>query len=609
LKQFNFIFILAISLILYSACAKIGSVSGGPKDEDPPVVLGSDPENYSLHFDNERIEIEFDEFLQLKNINQELVVSPPLEVQPVVRLRNKSIIIDFESELRDSTTYTLNFGQAIADNNEGNLLENYEFVFSTGNYIDSLGISGTLVKAFDLKVVEDPVTIMLYDTIYDSIPYLEIPVYIGKTSKSGIFSINNVKPGIYKVFGLKDGNYNFLYDLPDESIAFLDTTVMLLPDFINEMLDSALFSSDTIPVDSARIHMLDSTATRLDTLLAERAGKYSIFIDLFLFEEDNKTQYLSEYERPDSFKLEFYFNRPLVDTFLAEPLNFEPGADWYIREYFTVGDTLVYWIRDSLVYKQDTLKLHLNYLVTDSVLNLIPFDDTVTMIYSKPTSTRRRRQDAVENEPVSLPLKLNVSNKSTVELNSMIRIVPDHPVAMTDPSKISLYYMEDTLEVICPFKFAKDTGRFNRYNMTVDWEERMDYRLFIEPGAFTDVYELTNDTINVSFTTRSLEHYGKIILTLSNVTENMVVQLMSAEQKVLTEKTTDADGILEFPFLAPANYMFKVIYDINKNGIWDTGNYLKGIQPEKVTFYSEEINVRSNWDLEVSWRLDDLLAE
>ncbi len=605
MKYFTFIFVLAISLVLYSGCAKIGSVAGGPKDEDPPVVLGSEPENYSLNFKDNRIEIEFNEFLQLKNINQELVVSPPLEEKPVVRLKNKSIVIDFESELRDSTTYTLNFGQSVADNNEGNVLENYEFVFSTTDYIDSLGLSGTLINAFDLKTIEDPVTIMLYDTIYDSIPYLKIPVYVGKTSKAGIFSINNIRPGIYKVFGLKDGNFNFLYDLSDESIAFLDTTVMLLPDFIGGMLDSSLLNSDTIRVDSARINLLDSTSTRIDTLLASRAGKYSIFVDLFLFQEDNKPQYMSEYERPDPRKLEFYFNRPLVGSFYAEPLNFEAGQDWFIREDYIVGDTLVYWIKDSLVYKQDTLKFHLNYQITDSVLNYFPIDDTVTMIYKKPSPGRRKRQEEQVEKEESLELSINLSNGAMAEMNSLIKIGPGHPVALTDPSKITLFYMEDTLEVKGSFSFSRDTNYLRKYYLSVDWEERMDYRLFIEPGAFTDIYEITNDTINISFKTRSLEYYGKILLSMLNVHDNLVVQLMSKDQKVLTEKSISGDGIIEFPFLPPASYMFKVIYDINKNGIWDTGSYLKGLQPEKVDFRTGEINVRSNWDLEINWRLGD----
>ena len=604
MKYFTNIFLLAVSLVLYSACAKIGSVAGGPKDEDPPVVLGSKPGNYSLNFNDDRIEIEFDEFLQLKNTKQELVVSPPLDKEPVVRLKNKSIIIDFESELRDSTTYTLNFGQSITDNNEGNVLENFEFVFSTGNYIDSLGIYGTLINAFDLKTLDEPVTVMLYDTIYDSIPYLEIPVFVGKTSKSGIFSMHNIKPGIYKVFALKDGNYNFLYDLPDESIAFLDTTVTLLPDYISSMLDSSILMADTIPVDSARMNLLDSTATRLDTLLAERAGKYSVSVDLFLFQEDNTPQYLSDYKRPDPRKLEFYFNRPLVDTFYAGPLNFETGDHWFIREDFTIGDTLVYWIKDSLVYKQDTLILHLNYKVTDSILNYYPYDDTVRMVYTKPSTGRRKTQEAKEEMKEALVLKLNINNKGTMEMYSSIGIIPDHPVAFTDSSKISLFYMEDTVEVNKPFRLTGDNKRLRRYIMDVDWEEGMIYRLFILPGAFTDIYGLTNDTIDMSFTTRSLEYYGKILLTMSNVSENLVVQLMSTDLKVLAEKPINHNGTLEFPFLGPAGYKLKVIYDANRNGIWDTGDYLQGIQPERVGFYTGEINIRSNWDLEVSWALE-----
>jgi hypothetical protein len=216
LNKYKFIFAILSLPILFAGCAKIGSPTGGPKDETPPKVIKSVPDNYSTNFDNKRIEIEFDEFIQLKNINQELVVSPPQKVKPVVRLRNKVMLIDLQEELIDSTTYTLNFGQAIVDNNESNLLENYQFVFSTGRHIDSLGVSGLIVNAFDLKPSEEPVTIMLYDKFYDSVPYLEIPTYIGKSNKKGYFEVNNLKSDTFKVFALKDKNYNLIYDLPDE---------------------------------------------------------------------------------------------------------------------------------------------------------------------------------------------------------------------------------------------------------------------------------------------------------------------------------------------------------------------------------------------------------
>ena len=164
--------------------------------------------------------------------------------------------------------------------------------------------------------------------------------------------------------------------------------------------------------------------------------------------------------------------------------------------------------------------------------------------------------------------------------------------------------MEDTVKVKTPFRLTGDKNRLRRYIIGVDWEEGMVYRLSILPGAFTDIYGLTNDTIDLSFTTRSLEYYGKILLTMSNVQENLVVQLMSADLKVRAEKSINNDGMLEFPYLGPAGYKLKVIYDANRNGIWDTGDYLQGIQPEKVAFYAGEINIRSNWDMEVNWVLE-----
>jgi hypothetical protein len=615
LKKYQIILMALTLLFLFRDCAKIGSPMGGPKDETPPRVIKSTPANYSTKFENKRIEIEFNEFIQLKNINQELVVSPPLKEKPAVRLKNKSVFIDLQENLLDSTTYTFNFGQAIVDNNESNILENYQFVFSTGDYIDSLGISGMILNAFDLKPTEEPVTIMLYDDLHDSVPYKDIPIYIGKSTKNGYFEINNVKNDTFKVFALKDKNYSLIYDLPDEEIAFLDTTFILSGKLIREFLDSVKMATDTTVIDSLITIKTDTLATPLkDTLLQDslvqdtitfpKRNKYSISLELFLFQEDNKPQYLLGSNRSDRKKLGFYFNRPKQDSLTIEPLNFTCDSNWYVLEENISRDTLIYWIKDSLVYKRDTLKLHLKYLITDSIFNYVFFNDTVNLVYSTEI-TKSRKKDKAEQKAEDLKLTISIGNGATQDLHKSISLNPEYPIKNTDISKISLFELKDTLEFTQDFILYPDSIYFRKYWLDHKWEEVMNYRLFLEPFAYTDIYGMTNDTINIAFKTQSLDHYGKIILNLTNVNQGILLQLLSEKDNVIRIKKQYESGISEFSFLEPGKYKLKVIFDSNNNGKWDTGRYLQKLQPERVQFYTGEINVRANWDLELNWNLKD----
>lgn len=618
MKKFQLILTAVLILLVFRDCAKIGSPMGGPKDETPPKVVKSTPDNYSIKFSNKRIEIEFDEYIQLKNINQELVVSPPQKEKPVVRLKNKVMLIDLKETLHDSTTYTLNFGQAIVDNNESNLLENYQFVFSTGTFIDSLGISGLILNAFDLKPSEEPITIMLYDKFYDSIPYQSIPMYIGKSTKKGYFEINNVKSDTFKIFALKDKNYNLIYDLADEEIAFIDTTIILSAELIRNFLDSIKINQDSLKSDS----LINAEAGRMvmslvdtlakdtlagdtliqDTITFPKREKYSVSFELFFFKEDNKPQYLSGTSRKNQKRMEFYFNRPLIDSLHVEPLNFSCNHNWFVLEENINRDTLYYWIKDSLIFKQDTLRMHLKYLVTDSVLNYIPYDDTVSLVFTKEIAKSRKKQET-EQEKENLALMTGIRSGGTQDIYKVISIIPEYPVIGTDISKISLFKTEDTLKYPRVFTLQQDSLYLRKYLLNHDWEEEMNYRLFIKPGAFTDIYGLYNDTIDISFRTQSIDHYGKLILTMLNVDQEILIQLLNEKDQVIKINTQYETNPVEFTWLEPGKYKLKVIFDINANDKWDTGRYLSKLQPERVQFYSGEVNVRANWDLEITWDL------
>ena len=603
------VYILACSLIITCGCAKIGSPTGGLKDETPPKIVESKPENYSTNFNSKKIEITFDEFIQLKNIYNELIISPPLKERPENKLRGKSLVIDLNNELKDNTTYTLNFGNALADNNEGNVLTNFEFVISTGGYVDSMSVTGKLVNAFNLKPGEEPVYVMLYENLKDSAPFVEIPSFIGKTNKDGAFAVNNIKADTFRIFALKDANSNLLFDASNEKIAFIDSSFVISP----ELTETTFYylADSLLPVDSItdniklRGYVIDSITG--DTLKVRKKLKYALHVNLFLFEEESIYQYLSVKERETREKLVFAFKRPLYDSLIIEPLNFNHGDSWFIKEKSDSNDTIIYWITDTLISNIDTVSLQLKYTVVDTLNNFVTQIDTINLKYreqkskKQPGSKSKEDQKTVDKDKY-LNLAFNIARSSTVDLNKSIWISTEKPVADYNSSLISLYKLEDTLEIVQPFEFMKDTAKLRKFKITTQWEERMNYKLVIEPEAFTDIYGLSNDTVLIKFATQKADYYGNIILTTENVVSPLIIQLLNESEGIVKEKYVAQNSIITFDYLEPKKYLLKVIYDDNNNCKWDTGNYLKKMQPEKVVYYTGDINVRSNWDVEIVWR-------
>jgi hypothetical protein len=610
LNKSIYIYIIA-GLFIAPGCAKVGSPTGGPKDITPPKIVESKPGNYSTNFSSKRIEITFDEFVQLKNIYNELIISPPLKERPENKLKGKSLVVDLNNELKENTTYTLNFGNAIADNNEGNVLANFEFVISTGDYVDSLSVTGKLVNAFNLKPEKDPVFIMLHENLKDSAPYFEIPSYIGKTNKDGTFAINNIKADTFRIFALKDANLNLLFDA-NEKIAFVDSSFVISPELIETtcyyLADSLLPADSTAADLKLRGFAIDSITG--DTLKVEEKLKYALHVNLFLFQEENIYQYLIAKERETREKLVFAFKRPLYDSLVIEPLNFDYGRDWFIKEKSVNNDTIIYWITDSLISNIDTVSLKLKYTVVDTVNNYVIQTDTINLKYreqkSKKQPVRKTREDQnTEEKDKYLNLTFNVAKRATVDLNKSIWISSDKPVATYNSSLIKLYKLEDTLELVQPFTFIKDSVRLRKFKLTIQWEERMNYKLLIEPGAFTDIYGLSNDTVLINFATQRADYYGALILTAENVVSPLIIQLLGENESLVKEKYVSQNSIITFDYLEPKKYLLKIIYDDNNNRHWDTGNYLRKIQPEKVKYYTGDINVRSNWDVEIAWKFGD----
>lgn len=588
-----------ICFLLFTAfclsCAQVGSPAGGPRDEDPPQVVESDPPNYSTRFEAKKILITFDEYIVLDNVTQELIVSPPMEEKPEVKLKKKTLIIQFEESLKENTTYTFNFGNAIKDLHEGNKLQNFEYVFSTGEVLDSMSVRGTLKYAETLDKPKDPITVMLYSDFRDSVPLTEIPLYVGRSDDSGVFAVNNLRSDEYKLFALKDGNNNLLFDLPSEEIAFLDSSLSVTTEFVMQMLGIEAQDSMAMPAKTSPV-TADTSGMALDSLPDLGPDLTSIYIDLMLFTESPEIQYITDYKREDHRRLETVFALPLSDTFQYKFLLDEGEEITFMEDFSERRDSLTLWVIDSLHYKRDSLWMALQYTVKDTSNHFVSQNDTLIFTY-KEKDTRKRKND--ESETIEKLSVETIRNRGFQDLHRKLGLTLDKPLEKLTDSLISLFHIPDSVELEVPFSVEVDSVLINQAKLSAQWEPDADYRLLILPGAISSMYPLEHDTIEVFFETRDPEYYGKILLKLQNVKHRVLVQLIS-KKNVISVLEVDEDGQYIFSNLSPREYTFKFIHDLNKNGRWDTGKYLEKRQPEAVEILPGSIDVRSNWDHDVS---------
>jgi len=585
--------------IVLANCANVMSPTGGPRDEDPPEILRSNPPNYSPNYDGEQIRVYFDEYITLHNLRQQLLVSPPLENDPDIRVRGRSIIIDIKDELRPNTTYNIFLGDAIRDITEGNAIPNFQYVFSTGDYVDSLSLGGMVIDAYTLDPAEG-ISVMLYDDIYDSIPYKERPVYFAKTNKEGLFTISNMAEGEYLIFVLADVNTNFLYDLPNEKIAFLDSLVR--PGFVAEEKEEEEGERE---------------GGREEGREGEREGLP--FYTLYLFQEADTVQRVTGTNIVKKGQIEFSFRVPF-DSVCVRDLGGVLGDDWHIAEFNAERNKLTMWFSEP---GTDTLFIEL----FDGIHSL----DTIT------TAVRPRvpRGRTAEEMDVPEPLTITPSARRgrTIPYFMPLTIEASAPVESIDPEKITLM-TEDSLALDVSFRFSDHVRR--TLVMEPKPEQGQSYILEIMPGAFTDIFGTSNDTLLTNYAATTLEDYSVVTLNLGfntatgieNISDayslsgdqgrfnpaagieneertafSYILQLTDRTGNIIHEKTVPGAGRYRFENLTAGSYGFRLIEDRNGNGKWDTGNYLKGIQPERVFVYTDTLQVRANWEDELSWEI------
>lgn len=543
-----FLYLLFGILVLHWSCANIIPLEGGPKDTTPPKVLKVVPDTFKTRFSGNKISLYFDEFVTVKNASKEVFVSPPLKQKPELVLRGKSVDVIIRDTLQSNTTYIIQFGKAIADNNEGNVLEGYSYVFSTGDILDSLNLTFEVFDAFTLKPVSD-VKVLLYTASDDSLPYKQPPFYMGQTQSNGQAMLKYLRPGDFKIFALQESNENLLYDKEDEQIGFLEK----------------------------RVHSGDSVKHRI-----------------LLFKERAKTNKLRFARMLYPGKIAFKFAQP-ADSVRIETLTDSLPLFVHSAEYASPQhDSLIYWYSPLAT---DTLRFRL--LIND-------IWDTIVVRPVKSTSGgggkgKGAAQQTMGSDDKKLELKPLAT--TTLDFFQPFKIELNHPLKQVDTSQIEVW--EEKQRVHYSLRYADTVPRVIFLN--ANWKQGKKYTVKLFNGAVTDILNLVNDSTEFSFTTTQSSDYVALTLNIQQVknTPRVILQWLKEDDSMIREESVIIDGegkgTTTFQRLPIGKYRIRMIYDANENGKWDTGIYLQNKQPEKVSYYPQIIEVRKGFDMSLDW--------
>jgi len=532
----NLVYIL-FSLIILFGCAKRGTPTGGPKDSIPPVLVNASPKLNSTNFDSEEIRLTFDEWIKLDKVQDQLIISPPLEkssyeIKPLSGV-TKKVFLKFLDSLAPETTYTINFGNSIQDNNENNPLTFFSYTFSTGETIDSLYIKGNTKDAFSQES-DDFISLQLYrvDSLFkDSIIFNDKPTYISNTLDSTNYKFQNLKEGKYLLIALKDVDNNYFFDPFYDKIGFLDSLITLPRDSI---IDLKLFKEET-EIIWDKPHFINS----------EKIG-------------------FGYYGKLDLDKIKIESNIP-------DSVNYV-----FIKEKET--DTLNLWLS-----KNSFDSLNFSLIETDTIkLTTVKFD--------------RKRDSLIDS--------LNVSQKTVnvIHLKESFKISSNIPLNKIEDSLITI---RDIDSLIIPFTTSIN-DRLDEIDIDFEVSPSDNYSIFIKPRAIKDIRGTENDTLQYNVVSQTLEDYGNVFLdVITNNDSKYILHLIDSSSNIIREfNNVNSNSTVIFDYIRPGKYTFRLIEDLNSNDIWDTGNYLKQVQPEPVYYFSSELDVRANWDLNETFNLN-----
>ena len=569
---------LAVMFLVHACANKAQGPTGGPKDVTPPKVVKSVPLNGALNFKKKQVLIDFDEMVSVEKASDNVIISPPQVKPPDVKSFGKRVSVNFNEDLMDSTTYSINFGNGIVDLNEKNPIKNYLFSFSTGNQIDTLKVSGTVIDAENLNPLTG-IIVGIYVEGSDSVFYEKPFLRIGKTDEKGHFSIDNVKKGKYKIFALGDANHDYFFQ-SGEGVAMCDS--LITPTFKMEEMHDSIWK-DSLHFDSIHtymgIHYLPDNIT------------------LRYFKESKKRQYFVKSERKSAFSFSLFYNTEAKQLPVIKPLNFNWEGKYLLQKNATL-DSLTYWLTDSIVWKQDTLQMAVSYMKSDSLMNLMPVTDTLNVFMRKPRVNPKAKQPKIAVKIESLKLTTNVV--PTFEIYNPIILRFDAPLENLDISQIKLGQKVDTVYKTIPFKWRQLDSTKMVYAIDNKWIPEKNYELTIDSAAFASIYKRVSNEFKGQFTIRSLDEYSSIKMLITPFNPKAMLQVLDPKDNLLATQPASEKGTI-FKYLKPGDYYVRMFIDENGNGKWDPGDLAKRRQPEEVYYYPKKMTLMANWEFEETW--------
>ena len=586
-----------------SSCARMGQPDGGWFDDDPPEVISCMPADQSTNISTKKITILFNEFIKLEDATSKVIVSPPQLEVPEIRAAGKKIIVELQDSLKENTTYTIDFSDAISDNNEGNPMGSYTYSFSTGSQIDTMEVAGYVLDASDLEPIKG-ILVGLYDDLADSAFKTKPLLRVSRTDSRGHFVIKGIAPDTYRAYALQEMDGDFRFSQRSEMIAYNHDT------FVPSSKPDVRI--DTIWRDSLHIDAFKQTP-------------YTHFlpddITLLAFTHTPTERYLLKTERTDAEKFSMYFS--CGDSLLPviKGLNFDADSA-FVVEANEKRDSVHYWLRDTMLVNQDTLRMEISYMMTDTLGALVNQTDTLEALakvsyekrqkqlqdeiekWQKEQEKKKKREEPYDSIFPVKPLKPTYNVPASMDPDKIITIEMPRPLQRCDTSAAHLYSMIDSLWYEAPFTFQPEAHKLRRYQILAEWQPGVEYSLEIDSAAFEDIYGLVSDAFKQGIKVKTLDDYSTLTLNLSGVADTLPlrVQLLNSTGKMVKEVVAKG-GAAHFDYVAPAKYYVSAYVDANNNGIWDTGDYDEDRQPEDVYFYTREIECKEKWDVTQSWNL------
>ncbi len=556
----------------------------------------------NLNTKSNKVEIYFNEFIRIENASEKVVVSPPQLNQPEVTGLGKKIKVALQDTLKENTTYTIDFSDAIVDNNEGNPLGHYTFVFSTGDKTDTMEVAGKVLDARNLEPVKG-ILVGLHSDTTDT-AFLKRPfVRVARTNGSGEFVVKGVAPGKYRAYALEDADGNFAFSQKSERIAFLPKVFETgcYPDVRPDTV-----WRDSTHIDSIRIvHFTHYTP---DNLV------------LMAFLESHQERHLLKTERLVPEHFDVYFTAPSVEMPVLKGLNFDE-KDAFALVRTQGNDTLSYWLKDTALVHQDTLLAAYTYMETDTTGMLAERTDTISFVSKisrekqlklqaeqekkwkkEQEKLKKRNQPYQERMPATI-FEVNLKGSTTIAPDENLTLVGKEPIARVDTSKIHLQLKVDSSYVPAAYLLKPHPLSLFQTTLYAEWRPKQEYQLVVDSAAFTNIYGSVSKAQKYNISVPTLDSYASLFLNLNGVQDTMaIVELLSTADKPV-RSVRSKNGRAEFYFVKPGTYYVRLFIDRNGNGEWDTGDYEKGILPEETYYYPSKLNLRALWDVEQDWDL------